>query len=261
MTTAKGFSISLLMAAAAMLSQSAIAADQIHQRASDSGSVELSNLDDSDASVNVVNAEKPATAFTPPALTKPVLARRAKAKSATGTGDNESADANADEQSQTADSTETGADSTPASTNVQAQPEQREMQATATGGSFSGGGYAGAGSTGGNAVSAGGAYVAGTGGNVVYSNTSNSPDTTGVNPGTFSSPAAGATPATTTPRVAAAGVASQAGVDPALAGQLTQYRALMLQEANFNALTNLNPATSRRYLAVDRTTYQTRIGQ
>jgi hypothetical protein len=42
---------------------------------------------------------------------------------------------------------------------------------------------------------------------------------------------------------------------------LVQYRNLMLQEAASANYINTNPALSRRYLQVDRTTYQSRIGQ
>jgi hypothetical protein len=50
-------------------------------------------------------------------------------------------------------------------------------------------------------------------------------------------------------------------IDPALATQLQQYRALMLQQANPATGMPGNPAKSRRYLMMDRATYQATIGK
>jgi len=57
------------------------------------------------------------------------------------------------------------------------------------------------------------------------------------------------------------GIGSGVGAGSGAQSALVQYRALMLQEASSPTIINANPAVSRRYLQVDRATYQARIGQ
>jgi hypothetical protein len=59
----------------------------------------------------------------------------------------------------------------------------------------------------------------------------------------------------------AAMAAMSTPIDPALATQLQQYRALMLQQANPSTGLPGNPAKSRRYLMMDRATYQATVGK
>jgi hypothetical protein len=78
---------------------------------------------------------------------------------------------------------------------------------------------------------------------------------------------AGGQPVVTVPRVTpgtdvnAALASMSQPIDPALATQLQQYRALMLQQANPATGYVGNPAKSRRYLMMDRATYQATIGK
>jgi hypothetical protein len=71
-------------------------------------------------------------------------------------------------------------------------------------------------------------------------------------------------PVTVAPRPdTTGGTAAAAPIPNAETAALSQYRALMLQQAasTANTLGGTNPAISRRYLMVDRNTYQARIGQ
>lgn len=75
----------------------------------------------------------------------------------------------------------------------------------------------------------------------------------------------GATSAVTVPRALpgtdlnAAMAQMSVPIDPALATQLQQYRALMLQQVNPSTGLAENPARTRRYLMMDRATYQARV--
>ncbi len=254
MTHAKGFSISLLLAAA-VLSQSALAAEQIHQRATDSGSVELSNLDEPGPGATVVPVAKAPATSTPAAAApaapaaKPVVAKGSKRKSVADTTDSENADAASDESTQAADATELA----PERAANEAAPDRQQAQALtppldnpampAGNGTYAGnaGGYAG-----GTAAGAPGA-AADPGAAAAGSGTS----TAAADP-TATTPAKPYTPPVIT---------APPGFDPTVAAQLASYRALMLQEASYTTLTNTNPAISRRYLAVDRVTYQARTAK
>lgn len=255
MTNTKGFSISLLLAAA-VLSQPVLAAEQIKQRTTESGSVELSNLDGPDASAPIVQVDKPAAAGTPAAAApvvsaaaRPVLARASKRKSVTETPDPENADALAEEATPAAEANEMAAERAPS----EAATERQQAKASdnpalpAGNGAYAGngGGYAG------GAAAGAAAAAADTGSAATGSGSGSGTGTAAADP----------TLATPSKPYVAPVITAPPGFDPTVAAQLASYRALMLQEATFTSLSNTNPATSRRYLAVDRVTYQARIGK
>jgi hypothetical protein len=233
----------------------AAAADAIYQRTNPGASVELSNLDDGDAGQTklvegTAKAAAPAAAEST-AMVAPAKVTRPKARRLPGKGkDANGADeeANADEES-TTDETRSASDGTAAdSASTAANDGSPQGQSGSAGGtglgngfSFSGGGMGTNGyATGGSGSSTGNTgYPANTGAGMAD---------TGAGAG------------------AGAGTGSTAtkGGDAPLTGVsaiLSQYRDLMLREAASANYMNTNPAISRRYLQVDRSTYQARIGQ
>lgn len=254
-------SLCVLLALGAGLAGSAQAAGAVGVTQSKTGSIELTNLDeasdkpDGPAAVapgkTTVHALRPPAAAQSAASGKPKPALHKK-KNADGTDAEEDRDSEADvaaqdEQARSGESADAApVDAMPSA--ATAQGEQGTDGATAYGSfNYSGG------------ASAGGANLA-TPGTGSGSSASANTGTAGSATATSTSSGTGSSNQAPTAGTGMAGADGQSGVDAQLAAQLAQYRALMLQQATYSNLSNVNPALSRRYLAVDRATYQARIG-
>jgi len=229
-----------------------------------SEAVVLTNLDDGDSSLPASPQAAPATPAAPVAKSadaprssanrRNLATARARAKAAAGESEDETAQGSGDESLQEAErsSTPDGADNAPErslATEDKDKPQRASSYEQAASG-YVGSGAMAYGSENGSSYS-GTSAATGNTGSASNSSASNS-----------ASGSSGGSGGGTLPRASGSGViANTGGVDPSLASTLAQYRALMLQEANYGSLANTNPSTSRRYLAVDRSTYQARIGQ
>lgn len=230
------------------------AAGSITLRQSASETIELTNLDEPDAGQPLV-AEGPANAAAAAPLAVPVPRQNAQASKSTLRGkrlagkdaakDAQDTDTAAEEGSQDADT----ATSTSATESYQgADAESRSAANEGKPAPVSSTQPAAAGSNG-VTYTQGAPGITGTGGSTAAGGSSGT-GTTGTTASSGSTGSGSGTGATT-PSAPLTGIQAI----------LSQYRDLMVQEASAANYMNTNPAISRRYLAVDRTTYQARIGK
>jgi hypothetical protein len=257
MKTPRALRLYLLLYASGMLALPTFAADAVYQRATSSGGIELSNISDdaAQAPVAVESAQRaqpaaavPAQVAANPEPAKRAVAKRPKPKKTATDQADPNADPNAEDQEQSSDATDANAD--PA--------DPKNAAASSAAGSSAVGTNAGFGFSSG--YSSGGAYSAG-GGSAGAQGAGTTSVATDSGAGNT---AASRVPVTVAPRPdTTGGTAAAPPVSNAETAALSQYRALMLQQANAvgNTLSGTNPAISRRYLMVDRNTYQARIGQ
>jgi hypothetical protein len=273
----------LIALSGAYFMTSALAADAVYQRASEAGVIELSNIDEANADqvpVAVDMVPKAAASTTSSGQMAPVPS--SPSSSATRTAKQTRADGQVDEtclERDVADRTQCELDAKTAERSASTGPATTEPRSTsipsgsawnigtsignqnygtsanetATGGSSNPTNSA-SGSTANNTsgTSSGGTAGAGTG------DTTGGGGSTGSTTGTVVAGGSGL-PAVTPPVVPKTPVTPGATVDSGLASVLQQYRQLMVQEAA-TSIANGNPATSRRYLMMDRNTYMNGTG-
>jgi hypothetical protein len=279
-------SLCVIALSGAYFMTSAQAADAVYQRANQAGVIELSNIDEANADqvpVSVDLAPKAATSTTSSAQMAPVPT--STRSSATRTTKQTRADGEVDEtclERDVADraqceldaktgerSASTGSATTePRSTSIPSGSGWNVgtsignltygtgANETATGGTSNPTNSAG-GSTANNPPGASGGTTAGAG----TSDTSGGAGGTGAVAGTVVAGGSGSSTGITpvVPKTPVTPVTPGATVDSGLASVLQQYRQLMVQEAA-TSITNGNPATSRRYLMMDRNTYMNGTG-
>jgi hypothetical protein len=255
----------LILLSAGSACVSAVAADTVYQRPGNTQSIELSNIDDVDAAqVPLVVDNKPARAATlagaaqasPVDTPMPLRSKRSALARAQGKG------TTAGEEEELADSsqpetTAVGAkDNVPAASAVDLPPEVNDNNGSSSM-AYGGPGFAigPSGATTSNPVSTGSTGTTGS------SSSTGSTASTGSTVPATPSTQPGNTTATSTPKPRGDTGGSSTGSTAGLSTALQQYRQLMLQDATDPSLLLGNPATSRRYVMVDRTTYQSRIGQ
>lgn len=229
-------SIALLLVGSAFAP--VFAAETVYQRAGNTQSIELSNIDDADAAqLPLVVDSKPVRTAVPVATTKavPDTVQKPQRSKRGALANTEEAPANTPEEEEIAESpvNEKLAESVndkAAVVSEMAEPASRNDNAGNSNAS-----YASTGTTGGQTIST----------------------TTDSAPPSAAVPLA--TSPSTSPRTDTAG--SSAVNTAGLSTALQQYRQLMLQDAADPNLLLGNPSLSRRYLMVDRNTYQTRTGQ
>ncbi|RFO98118.1 hypothetical protein DIC66_05200 [Rhodoferax lacus] len=221
------------------------AAGNITLRQGASETIELTNLDEPDAGQAVV-AEGPANTAAAATLAMPVPRQSVQASRSTLRGkrladkdpakDAQDTDTVAEEGPQEADtaSSSSAMDSYQAS-DAESRSAASESKSLATSSAQ---------------PSAGGSYGA------TY--TPGAPGASGTDGGTGTT---GTTASGSTGTGTSAGATTPAAPLTGIQAILSQYRNLMVQEASAANYMNTNPAISRRYLAVDRTTYQARLGQ
>lgn len=251
----------------ASLAVPAWAAGNITQRQDAAHAIELTNLDDAETGQTVV-VEGTATTVAPAALPVPLpraqaskstlRGKRLVAKDKTGDESDLGTEEAADE-GQAQEGAVTGDPQAEANrlagTDNPGRSQDRSMTVSTP--NYAGGtSYA-------NPYSQGSGYATGSGttGSSSTGGTANSSNT-------GSNSAGNAAATDTTASTGNSGASSGNGGTGASAAPLTgiqailsQYRNLMVQEASAANYINSNPALSRRYLAVDRTTYQTRLGR
>jgi hypothetical protein len=232
----------VLLAAGSALAP-VFAADTVYQRSGNTQSIELSNIDDADAAqVPLVVDSKPARASIPVAKQAIVDAVPKPQRSKRGAlARTEETPANSLEEEELAESSPIEKLAENVKDKVNALPEVAEPTLGNDNSGSSNTSYASAGTTVGQSIST----------------TADSTPPTTAAPAT--TPTTAPSPTTTNPRTDTAG--SSAVSTAGLSTSLQQYRQLMLQDAADPNLLLGNPSLSRRYLMVDRNTYQTRVGQ
>lgn len=271
------FSLSVAFAAPpAPVAAATPAATKVYQRTDNAESIELSNLDESDAAQTPLTLgaqpQTPGTTSTSSGSAKAAVAAagrttpakvskkiKKKIRLADGTEEEVLVDSDDEDTDGLAQADGTAADS---SRNDRFGANARSGDANGgagfVGGNTQGAGYAGAGYAGtGSGTSGGGSNVAtGTGTATASSGTSGGGSGSGTGAGSSGSGSAG---------TVAVGNGNTGTIAPlptptsALETQLANYRNLMLTEVA--AAQVANPALTRRYLAMDRSTYQIRIRQ
>jgi hypothetical protein len=234
----------LIALAAALCLASAQAAEKVYQRTDNDEAIELSNIDDADPDQMVVTE-----AGTAASGAAAQTAENPRTGSADGRSVREAADTRSNENS----------DKKPESRSASGAGFLNSMDGSASAGASMGSFNYGA-TSGGNGSASSGGSSAGTGSAAGTGTGAGSTGAPGASP-TTGTAVAGAT-VTPRPDTASPTAAPAPSVTPdsALAANLQQYRDLMIQEAAAANINN-NQAVSRRYLAVDRSTYMSIIAK
>lgn len=259
LTLTSSRTLALTLVWAATLCLPAQAADAVFQRQSASETIELSNLEEAGSGQAVLIEGAPHTAAAPSA---PLARPQAHASNATLRGKRLNAKGQAGTEAAADAESDASTEDSPAEERALASDEQTDPSAlaspqnqgagtdkTASGASPMTGGGAGFSAPynqGANSTAGGGSGssgIAGSGGAGTGTPGTGTTGTTASSGGSGSSAGTGAAPLS------------------GLQAMLSQYRDLMVQEASAANYMNSNPAISRRYLAVNRTTYQARMGQ
>jgi hypothetical protein len=249
---------------AALAAMSAGAAESIYKNENSSGSVELTNLEEGDTAQTkiVEGTTKDTTAVSAESTAKTKLTKsdcpkpKAKRPAKKTLGANESEETAVvdeeiacEEPQAAADPTSPVSDSATAKVGSSPDVQARTEDSAAASNSVS---YGGSGN---------GVVANGTGTGI---GTSASAGTNASSTGSVPSESGTNTAGTGTAASGSGAGSTSADNNTALSGVpaiLSKYRNLMLQEATSANYINSNPAISRRYLQVNRSTYQARIGQ